>query len=243
MLDKKEFDASIMIVEVSMATSEEKQELVEEIKKPIRYYRISLTGHGGEIVYSQSSKEEYDYWETNIEERRRQFNIPEDESPFNRYMMDKDDIGGYEDVPAALQREDEWYDNDYIDHGTGVNFYSGYISIIECESEEYNSKELETIVDLPLEEFVDRYDAEVIIGDSDAINETYLFHGISHEKGTFFDGRLTTNSKIDLSKFRFDCTEYPNDDTLVLSVYYGDEEIDSDGGDTNGKGLYIELLG
>ena len=34
-----------------MYTSEENKELVETIKKPIRYYRISLYGYGGELKF------------------------------------------------------------------------------------------------------------------------------------------------------------------------------------------------
>jgi hypothetical protein len=226
-----------------MATFEEKKDLVDEIKNPVRHYRIKISGYGGEIVYSDSNKDEYDYWETFIDERRSQFNIPEDESPFNRYMMDKDDVGGYEDVPDYASRHGEWYDNDYIDHGMGVNFYSGYISITECETDDYNSKETKTIIESKLGEIVDNHCATLVIGDSEAIDKPYLFYAMSAEKGIFFDGRLTTIGKIDLSKLKFECTEYPNEDTLMSYVYYDDVEIDNDGGETNSKGLYIELLG
>lgn len=225
-----------------MATSQEKIELIDNIKKPIRHYRITLTGYGGEIVYSSSSKEEYDYWETNIEERRKEFNIPSDESPFNRYMMDKDDVGGYEAVPARIFRTGEWYENSDIDHGVGVSYDSAIITIVECETDEYNSAECNTIIELPLTEFIDQYDAELVVGDSEAIDSDYMFYAMDVAKGTFFDGRLTTTGKINLSKFQFQCTEYPNGDTLVNHVFYGEEELYDDGGDTNEKALYIELV-
>lgn len=220
----------------------ENQELIDTIKRPIRHYRITLWGYGGEIVYGNSTKEEYDYWETNIEERRKQFNIPEDESPFNRYMMDKDDVGGYEAVPTNIQREGEWYDQDDMDHASGVSCDSATINIVEVNDEEYNAEEICEIVQCSLDEFIEDTDANLIIGDSDAINRSFMFYAISVEKGTFFDGRLTVTGKIDFSKLRFECTEYPNGDTIVNHVFYGDEEIDNDGGDTNGKSLYIELV-
>ncbi len=225
-----------------MASSEEKQELVDDIKKPIRHYRITLSGFGGEIVYASSSKEEYDHWETHIEERRKQFNIPKDESPFNRYMMDKDDVGGYEAVPAKIVRTGEWFENDDIDHGIGVSYDSAIITIYECETDEYNSIEIDKIVELPLEEFIENTDSEPVVGDSEAIDNNYMFYAMSVEKGIFFDGRFTTTGKVDLSKFRFDCTEYPNGDTLVSYVYYNNIELEDDGGDATSKALYIELV-
>ena len=225
-----------------MATAQEKQDLVDDIKKPHRHYRITLTGYGGEIVYSSSSKKEYDYWETDIEERRKEFNIPSDESPFNRFMMDKDDIGGYETVPTEVFRTGEWYENSDIDHGVGVSYDSAIITIVECETDDYNSTECNTIVELPLTEFIDQYDAEPVVGDSEAVDGGYMYYAMDVQKGIFFDGRLTTVGKINLSKFQFQCTEYPNGDTLVNHVFYSDEEIFDDGGDTNGKALYIELV-
>ena len=45
-----------------MATSEEKQELLEDIKRPVRHYRIMLWGYGGENSYIRLTKEQYEYW-------------------------------------------------------------------------------------------------------------------------------------------------------------------------------------
>ena len=50
-----------------MATSEEKQELVEAIKGP-RFYRIMLNGYGGESAYMSISKEAHDFWNAHNEE-------------------------------------------------------------------------------------------------------------------------------------------------------------------------------
>jgi hypothetical protein len=223
-----------------MVTSDQKQELIDYIKRPLRHYKILLGGYGSEVVYGRSSQEEYDYWETNIEERRRQFNIPEDESPFNRYIMDKEDIGGYEAVPENLKRKYDWFEEDDVDHGMGVNYQSAYLIIVEFDDAE--ETEIETIVEEDLPKFIDYYNIDFIVGDSEAVDIPYLYSAVSAEKGIFFDGRLTTNGKIDLSKFRFECTEYPNGEILVNHVFYGGQELDNYSDGTNSKGLYIELL-
>jgi hypothetical protein len=230
------------MLEELMATSEEKQDLVDTIKRPIRHYRIRLWGYGGEVSYGKSSKEEFAYWETDIEARRAEFNIPDDESPFNRYMMDKDDIGGYETVPSTILREGEWYDQADVDHGYGVAYESANIDIVEVEDDEYNAEEIDTVHQGVLDEFIDQYDASVVVGESEAVEQEYCFYAMDIQKGTFFDGILTVNGKIDLSKLKFECTEYPNGDTLVNHVFYEQDEIDnSAGADTNSKALYIEL--
>jgi broad specificity phosphatase PhoE len=50
-----------------MATSEEKVELVETLKGP-RYYRIQISGYGGESAYMSISKEAHDFWQPICEE-------------------------------------------------------------------------------------------------------------------------------------------------------------------------------
>ena len=44
-----------------MATSEERKELVEELKGP-HYYRITVNGYGGETVFVTISKEAREFW-------------------------------------------------------------------------------------------------------------------------------------------------------------------------------------
>ena len=50
-----------------MATVEEKQELVETLKGP-KYYRIQISGYGGESTYMKISKQAHDFWQQVTEE-------------------------------------------------------------------------------------------------------------------------------------------------------------------------------
>jgi len=43
-----------------MATKKQKEELIEAIKRPDRYYHITIGGYGGETVYARISKEALD---------------------------------------------------------------------------------------------------------------------------------------------------------------------------------------
>ena len=44
---------------------EAKQGLIDKIKDPTRYYRITMSGAGGEIVYGKISPDAYEYWNMN----------------------------------------------------------------------------------------------------------------------------------------------------------------------------------
>jgi len=63
----------------------------------------------------------------------------------------------------------------------------------------------------------------------------------SAEKGTFFEGILTTPGLIDLQKFKFVIDESLNGEDTLWYVEYDGEEISNDGGDTNGKGYYADI--
>lgn len=229
-----------------MATSEDKQELIEDIKRPIRHYRIKLFGYGIEGVWGNSSKEEFNYW-NDKEARCEQMDLDEDKNPFEVYMFEKeDDI--YSFVPEHLRREGEWYEQDEVDHVNGVEFSSAYIEIIEVDSNSYKSNTVKEICSYYLvTEMCDELDIMNTWGDVNT--EDYYFQGISFEKGQFFDGVLSTNGKIDLSLIKFHITECPTNDEIITDISYGEgdnpsnwKDIDNEGGDSNSKGLYIELV-
>ena len=58
----------------------------------------------------------------------------------------------------------------------------------------------------------------------------------SSEKGSFFEGRLETTGEFDVKKLKFIINEYPNGEDVIDGIEYDGEDVDNDGGDTNGKG-------
>jgi hypothetical protein len=230
-----------------MATSEEKQELVEDIKRPTRYYRVSLWGYGSEIYYAPSSKEEYDFWVTNAEQRRSEAGLEEYEDPFERYMFYKDDEPKlYSNVPENLQREYDYYDYNEVDHIEGPDYDSTNIAIEEVEivdNDHYNIKVINTIVeDSELAEFVMENDIDSIVDETVAFEKEYLYTVVSSRKGTFFEGLIETAGRLDLSKLSFEVTEMHNGETIVHSVKYDGEHVDNWGSDANDKGTEIRII-
>lgn len=229
-----------------MPTITEQQELIEDIKRPIRYYRIQLHGYGGEIVYGHSTPSEYNYWVKQAEDRKVEFNLKSDDDPFLNYMINKDDSeeATFSTVPSGLQREDEWWAQGDIDCLVGVSIDSAHIDIEEIETDDIASDTLLSLTEGEnLYDFVDHNDVTIIVDESPAMNESNLFYAMSVEKGTFFYGLLKVEGKIDFSKLKINTTEFPNGDEIIHTISYDDEEIDNNGNDTNSKALYIELIG
>ena len=207
-----------------MATDEE---LIEAIKRPDRYYHISIGGYGGETTYARISSEAFNYWND------------QETSELESYMVGPESYVEDEnpDLPeeanflynAEEEFYSEWYDSpNELEHGYGVDLDSSRITIEERDSEEWDSKHLADIVDgIDTPVYIKDNDIEKVEGELDldallypnghyeedddehcegdpkplddgTIPECYVFYGMSAEKGSFFDGVVHVN---DGSKF------------------------------------------
>ena len=250
-----------------MATSNEKKELVEELKGP-HYYRITVNGYGGEASYMRISKEAHDFWKPIGEEHG--------DSPLVHYIVNAEeytadavnedteyadyDIDSIPNEAKFMHDVDDkeavgysWYEpKDEIEHVWGAGWDSAYVTIEKVDSDDYMSNTLEEIVDREdLSEFCSRIgeetDWEVEIQDGPEKGYNYATKGeyvcqmYSAEKGSFFDGILETPGLLDLKKLKFLVDEAPNGEDTLYSIEYDGEDIENQGGDTNGKGYYAEV--
>ena len=218
-------------------TSEENQELVDKIKGS-RYYRLSLTGYGGESAYMSISQEAHDYWK-------------EHEDELLDYMLDDDmemEVPAEADFllsPGEDYRQ-PWYEapSEY-EHSYGVAYDSAYITVDEVDSDDYMSNTVSEVIEgqdvselvSNLEEETDYEfegtDFEECYAGKDV---EYIAQMYSSEKGGFFDGIIETHGEFDPKKLKFYCSEYDNGEETITEVEYDGITIDNQGGDTNGKG-------
>jgi len=249
-----------------MATSEEKQELVEEIKGP-HHYRLSLSGYGAECSYMRISKEAFDFWYPHTKDHGDSDAIHYITSAEDKSVKEVNEDDHYEEVKAkdipkeAMFMHDDtgevgasWYEPlDEFDHTWGPTLDGAYLTIEKVESDEYRSKFIEDIVegqDLSEwmeetsekfstdDEYVECYDDNHDYGDRYPEKGDYICQFYSSEKGTFFDAGFTTPGLFDPKKLKFCIGEAPNGEDLVYAIKYDGEELSNDGGDTNGKGYY-----
>lgn len=230
-----------------MATSEEKQELVETIKGP-RYYRFQITGYGGEAAYMSISKEAHDFWAPICEE--------EGDTHLVDYMLaaedgtlDEMEIDVPEEAQFLLDEDGDprpWYEgpNEY-EHSYGATYGSSYITVDEVDSGDYTSKvineimnyeEVSSLVDRIQEESEYENDGTDFMECYAGKDVEYIAQMYSSEKGCFYDGIIETVGEFDIKKLVFHCGEYDNGEEIITSVEYNGVEIDNQGGDTNGKG-------
>ena len=228
-----------------MATSEEKQELLEDIKRPVRHYRIMLWGYGGENSYIRLTKEQYEYWNQRKED-------DDERDILVDYMLDED-REEVTDVPPAMEFMSDpedlegprypWHESpNEIVHQFGVDYSNARITITEIDSDDYGANPIEDIVDgVDLNNFVSEHDIEWFSDEVEETQSDYMLQFNSSEKGTFFEGILTTVGKIDLSKLEVYTTDHFNDDDTVDDIRYDSESIENMGGDTNGKGYSVYM--
>lgn len=238
-----------------MATSEEKQELVEEIKGP-RYYRIMITGYGGESAYMSISKEAHDFWKPICDEHG--------DNDLVQYMIaDELEDCKFEDidsVPEEAQflhdKDDDnykrpWYESHTeYEHSYGATYGSAYLTVEEVNSDQYTAKVIcEIIENEDIQELADRlleesnYEAELTDIEEHYAGKDieYIAQLYSSEKGTFFEGIIETVGNFDPKKLIFHLGEFDNGEETITSVEYDGVEIDNSGGDTNGKGYYCSV--
>jgi len=236
-----------------MATDQEKQELVDNLKDP-RFYRISISGYGGESSYMSISKEAHDFWKDHTEQYG--------DGDLVTYMTQAED-GDYEfeeleGVPTEAEfMTDEdgdprpWYEPpNEIDHTFGANYDSSYITVDEVSNDEYNADHVAEVIDREdVYELNDRVleesDNTVEIVEMGCCNEQpevrYIAQMYSAEKGCFFDGIIETHGDFDPRKLMIYTVEYMNGEDTITEVHYDGVEVDNMGGDTNGKGYYAAV--
>ena len=238
-----------------MATTEEKQELVDNLKGH-RYYRVLIQGYGGESAYMSISKEAHDFWKPVIEEHG--------DTDLVEYMncddLEECDFEDIDEVPVEAQflndPDDDmykrpWYESHTeFEHSYGAEYAAARIDIDEVESDDYNASHVAEVLAEDVADLNERigeeteWDVEVVeMGSCDDNPEgvDYIAQLYSSEKGCFFDGIIETYGDFDPKKLKIYTTEFLNGEDTITSVEYDGVEIDNQGGDTNGKGYYAAI--
>lgn len=232
-----------------MATAEEKQELVETLKGP-RFYRVSITGYGGEGAYMNLSKEAYEFWNTHNEEHG--------DNDLTQYLINDDpDDCEYDELEVIPKEADfmtSYGEDDYKSnwfeapteflHQMGVEYGSSYLTVEEVDSMDYMNNYVADVIDGErLIELVDKiqedtdYEVELADHGEELPDEgEYVCQLYSSEKGEFFNGVIETVGDFDPKKLKFMINEYPNGEDVIDGVEYDGVDVENNGGNTNGKG-------
>jgi hypothetical protein len=235
-----------------MATSEEKQELVDTIKGP-RYYHIQLWGYGAEHAYASIPEKAYNFWKPIVEEHgyddlvNYMLNAQDGTFDFENIKSVPPEANFLSDDEEGIGACSSWYEmpNEF-EHIHTVTIDNAHIEVNEVDGFEYSSKHIETIIENTnvnewangISEETD-YETEILDSVEDTYPDkgTYIVQMLSLEKGTFFDGIVETVGEFDPKKLKIHYSETTNGEDVVRSITYDGVEVDNNGGDTNGKGF------
>jgi hypothetical protein len=213
-----------------MATTEQKQELMEILKFTPRTYKITMWGYGGEKVMGTVDRKIYDYfksrrldlsdyaWDNDYADEN---NIPEDMQPF----------------PSG-----SWYECDGLAHACGVNRDAGTLQIEDENSETVYERQLDDLTGFNDEDPEPEFECNDEVFVEQKTPGTVVFLGSSNEKGTFFEGEIELVAPFDITKLVLGYDEIDGE-PIINAVLYNGEQIDNWGGTTNGKssdfGFYV----
>lgn len=216
-----------------MATTAEKEELIEILKFTPRTYKVRLWGYGGEYVMGTVNREIYNYFREHrlsLEEfawdyeYAEQHNIPEDMRPFE---------------PGS------WHDCDNMGHCWGVDRGAGTIQVDDENDNTVYEKSTDDISGMGT---YDEGNPEPEWGGGEEYwidsqpSGSVVFIGVSSEKGTFFEADLELTMPFNPGKLVLFYDEIDGNE-IITGVSYDGVDLENHGGDTNGKssefGFYI----
>jgi hypothetical protein len=204
-----------------MATKKEKQLLIDTLKFTPRTYTIQMWGYGGERVMGTVDRAAWDYCLAN--------------------QVDLQDIAWNSDAAEEMELDEDllpfppgsWYECDSMAHVSGVSRSAGTLQITDEHSETVFEKSLDDIVGGGCDGEPDWCcNDEVWIGSRKA--GEIVFVGSSNEKGTFFEGEIPLTAPFNMELLELHYDEVDGEE-IVNCVYYNGEEVENNGGSTNGK--------
>jgi hypothetical protein len=212
---------------VEETVNPEHEKLLEVLKFTPRTYTVKAWGYGGEYVMGTFDRKIYDYFKS----RRLDFaefcyndsyaeeqNIPEEMWPFSP--------GG-------------WYDCDNLIHTNGAGMDCSSLEILDENDESVYTNELNYITDDGIE--IDGGDEAYI--HHNVTKHKAVFHGVSSEKGLFFEGHIALTAPFEKEKLKIIIDDIDGNE-IMRGVQYDGEDIDCMDMSTNGKGydMYMYAL-
>ncbi len=202
-----------------MATTEQKQQLIDTLKFTPRTYTVSIWGYGGERVMGTVDPKVWNYCQSK--------------------KLDLQDIAWDSDAAEELGLDPDmlpfppgsWYECDDMGHISGASRDSATIQILDENNNTVFEKPLEACdggTGSPCWNCTE----EVWIGSRK--KGEIVFVGSSNEKGTFFEADFELTAPFDIERLEL-CYEEFDGEEIVNSVIYDGEEIDNNGGGTDGK--------
>lgn len=200
-----------------MATSEEKQELIDDIKFPYKFYRIKVYGRGGHDFLYKLDKYGVDYWSREVQKNpcaiidyindARKGKVKSNLPPYAHFLMGQNNRIGM-----------EW----------GASFSSCDLSVTQTDGEDIASNDVNTIIKgTPLESL----NCPTIQLDRTQLPKYVLAHS-SHEVGDFIELILKIDHRFDIKHLKFGILERAKGDIVLQDLIYQNIKLETNFGPT-----------
>lgn len=247
----------------------EHEELIETLKGP-HFYRIRVSGSGGETVYATISEKVREFWEEIIDEGGDSDLVSyctQAEWLTAKEIMNGDaDNLEFDNVDVNDMPREALFLHNGKDDETGIPWHEmpsevfhnyvaqsdyAYIDVDKVSQPDWNGVDIETII-----EREDIWDLYTRITDADDSIEPQVYPPVpeimksgdnvleftSSEKGEFFEAYIELPGLFDFTKLQFIAGEDASGTDQLFGIMYDGEEIDNEGGgDTNHKGYYASV--
>ena len=178
-------------------------------------------------------------------------NVVPEEAKFEGEWYEQDDIdhtngASFESAHISIQKVEGTisYESEVLED---LYEYEDLPEFVKAQNIEHVEAELDLDQALYPNGYYEEDDDEHCEGDPKPLDDgtmptPYVMYAMSVEKGTFFDGIIQLTKSFDPSKLKIHSTNYPNGDNIIHMVEYDGEEIDNEGGDTNGKSMNAYVM-
>ena len=174
-------------------------------------YTIKMQGYGGEIVLGRVPNRIYEYFKDHA------IDLAEFANDWKDTQIEDTDLHPFD--PGA------WFDCDGIAHESGVEMDES--SIVEIIDQDGNIVWASNLDAATLEEV----GCEVITGNdiyaSDQKEGSVVFYGQQFEKGLFFEGTISLQEPLDISKLKFLSTDIEGW-SICSGIEYDNSIVDGD---------------
>lgn len=209
------------------ASNPEHDKLIEVLRFTPRTYKLRVYGYGGEYVMGKIDRKIYDYFKS----RRLSF---------EEFCYD-DSYAEENNIPEEMRPFDPgcWHECDELIHISGADIDAGTLEIEDETGETIYSNELSYVTDDGIQ--IDGHEEAYI--HSNVNSDTVVFHGISSEKGMFFETQIELTAPFDKEKLTIFFDDVDGTE-IMCGVQYDGEDLDCYDMNTTGKGydMYMYAL-
>ena len=177
---------------------------------------IIIKGQSGEYLRGALTKEQYEFWN-------------DSDYYINEYVEEGYDYAELDNIPSNVDFLDgrEYYDFDDLDH---FILLGGYIIEIDVIIDD------KIIFSGEFSNFCKSFSPKIFKIDDEQIDAEYYCEIIDIQRGKIFHG-IIDSENFDINKIKFEIL-----DEEIKTIFYNDEEVNNDYGETRSKGISVELF-